>query len=160
MAKEITYRLDYVEAGKPAIKHIRINFISNGMRRDYFKIESDIEQGIILSNTYKLKLAEYERLTAAGEDTTKLMEEFLDIKSKLESILDGDGSDAFEKRRIDLVIKILIGNGFSKSDKFTQHEFWFDCVDIETINEMLAVAINKDISRVTKRSAEGARVSG
>lgn len=153
MSKEISYRLEYREDGKPSQKNIRINFVSNGMRRDYFKIQSDIEQGIILSNTYKLKMAEYDKLTAEKKDTSELMNEFVDLKDRLEAILDGNGSEAFEKRRIELCIKVLINNGFSKTDKFTHYDFWSECVDIESINEFLAVAINKDIERAVKKKA-------
>lgn len=153
MAKEITYKLEYKEEGKPAQKNIRINFVSNGMRKDYFKIEADIEQGLLLSNTYKIKMAEYDKLIAEGKDTTELMQEFAELKEKLEAILDGNGSEAFEKRRIELCIKVLTNNGFSKTDKFTQYDFWSECVDIESINEFLAVAINKDIERAVKKKA-------
>lgn len=152
MAKEIIYKLDYRDDGKPLSKNIRINFISNGMRRDYFAIDADIAEGQRLANMHTVKMAEYEVLLSEKKDTESIMEEFADIKAKLESILGDEGSDCFEKRRIALCQKILGGNGFAKTDRFVQPEFWNESVDIETINEFLAVAINKDLDKVKKKT--------
>lgn len=152
MAKEISYRLEYRDDGKPLSKIIRINFISNGMRRDYFAIENDIAEGQRLAALNTVKMAEYESLCAEGKDTAAILEEFVDIKAKLESILGDEGPSCFEKRRVALCLKILNGNGFAKTDRFAQPEFWDESVDVETINEFLAVAINKDLEKVKKKT--------
>lgn len=150
MAKEITYRLDYVdETGKKLSKNIRINFVSNQMREDFRLIENDIIEGYRLSNEYNALMIELRARSATGKSVEDLEQSIESLNQKFKDILEKGN---LEQRRIQLVQKILIKNGFQSSDKFVSGEFWNDSVDVETINEFLAVAIDKDLDKVKKKN--------
>ena len=149
MAKEITYRLDYVDVdGKRLSKNIRVNFISNQMREDFRLIENDIIEGYWLHHNYKAKQTELTARAATDKSVDDLEQSLKDIELKFQDILD---KGKLEERRVGLAKKILIRNGFQPTDKFVSDEFWNDSVDVETINEFLAVAIDKDLSKVKKK---------
>jgi len=149
MAKEITYRLDYVdETGKRLSKNIRVNFISNQMREDFRLIENDIIDGYRLKHEYDAQLIELKARSVNGTSVEDLEQSFKDIELKFQDILD---KGKLEERRMKLIQKILIRNGFQPTDKFVLDEFWNDSVDVETINEFLAVAIDKDLDKVKKK---------
>ena len=141
MSKEIVYKLEYKEDGKPLQKQIRINFISNGMRKEWFKIENDIIEGQRLAVKHKAKIIELDGLLRTKQDTTAVKADLEDIKSRLEERVSG----GFIERRISLIQKILISNGFAKNDKFVTAEFWDECIDYDIINHVIESCINKDI---------------
>lgn len=150
MAKEITYKLDYVdETGKRLSKNIRINFVSNQMREDFKLIENDIIEGYRLSIEYNALMVELRARSAIGNSVDDLEQQVESLNQKFQDILEKGN---LEQRRIKLAQKILIKNGFQSSDKFVSDEFWNDSVDVETINEFLAVAIDKDLDKVKKKN--------
>ena len=157
MAKEITYRLDYVdETGKKLSKNIRINFVSNQMREDFRLIENDIIDGYRLSNEYNALMIEIRARSATGKSVDDIEAKVESLNQKFQNILEKGN---LEQRRIQLAQKILIKNGFQSSDKFVSDEFWNGSVDVETINEFLTVAIDKDLDKVKKKNQKMTEIS-
>jgi hypothetical protein len=153
--KELEYTLKYVsEDGKPGIKLIRIHFIPQRRREEYFKIQEDIDKAAIAYSAYKAKLAEISssKILKVGEDAIeKLGEDLQKIAAEIESI----GSDSFFKRRADLINKILVQNGVKQGDILLNPNFWEECVDVDVMLDFLKSAVNKDLSVSTEKKKTG-----
>lgn len=138
---ELTYILPYREKGKELKKEIRISFVSNGARRDYFALDAEIKRVGLLWREYQAKVAEHAAAKATDNPTDEIDAELNDIIEQIQNI----GTPDFFGRRYELIKRMLIDNGVKESDKIVSREFWEDCVDVEELLEFLRTAINKDI---------------
>ena len=141
---ELTYILPYREKGKELKKEIRISFVSNGARRDYFTLDAEISRVGILWRDYQSKVAEHAAAKSLNEPTDTIDVELNQIVEQIQSV----GTPDFFGRRYELIKRMLIDNGVKESDKIVSREFWEDCVDVEELLEFLRTAINKDIEGV------------
>lgn len=138
---ELTYILPYREKGKELKKEIRISFVSNGARRDYYELDAEIKRTGILWRDYQAKVAEYAAAKSTNQPTDEIDSELEKIVEQIQSI----GTPDFFGRRYGLIKRMLVDNGVKESDKIASREFWEDCVDVEELLEFLRTAINKDI---------------
>lgn len=154
-AKKITYVLPCrSRKGKDFIKEITIDFTSQGMRKEYFAIDTDINSIKTLYNDYKLKLAELEAAKLSGADSAecdKIKKESEQIERSIEKLASID----FFLRRYNLIKAILESNGIDDK-QLLSFELWNDNVDPDVIGDFLNVAINKDVTstNVKKKDQE------
>ena len=137
---ELTYILPYREKGKKLTKEIKLSFVSNGARRDYFSLEAERARTGALWGEYQMKVAERAAAIARKESPESIEAEIESISEQITNI----GTPDFFGRRYDLIRRLLIDNGVKDSDKLTSREFWEDCVDVNELLDFLKTAINKD----------------
>ena len=146
--RELIYPLPYIEKGKPFVRDIRINFTSNGARKEYFEIEVSIENTRMLWGNYQIKLAEISAAKTKKEPTDTLKAELKEIESQIAAI----GTSDFFERRYNLINRILSDNGVKEGDKILSREFWEDHVDVEVLLDFLKAAIDKDVEKGIKKN--------
>lgn len=138
---ELTYILPYRENGRKLEKEFRIGHTCNYVRREFYKINSEIETARALWGAYQACIAEIAANKVAGK-------EYDDIEKKLEEIKEGIskiGSLDFFERRYDVLKTLLVGNGINETDKFVSKEFWDRCVDVDEMIKFMKAAVDKDI---------------
>lgn len=144
-AKKIDYVLPCRSAnGKPFSKDITIDFTSQGMRKEYFAIDTDINSIKTLYNDYKLKVAELEAAKLANAETAECNKIRNGIE-KIERDIEKIASIDFFMRRYNLIVSILKANGV-EDEQLLSFELWNNNVDPDVIGDFLNVAINKDIT--------------
>lgn len=146
--RELIYPLPYIEKGKPFVRDIRINFTSNGARKEYFEIESAIENTRMHWGNYQAKLAEIAAAKIRKEPLDELTNELQEIGAQITAI----GTSDFFTRRYNLINRILTDNGVKEGDKILSREFWEDHVDVEVLLDFLKAAIDKDVEKGLKKN--------
>ena len=148
--KEIIYKLPYRKNGEKFTKEIKIDFVPNQRYKDFNAIQSAIIEISKRWNEYNAIKEEITLLLKNKPENFKEDSKLFTarIKEIEESIK--DYADIPDKR-LKLVKQILIDNGY-KDSELMDSDFWDEYVEPESINELLDVAINKDLNK-KKRQA-------
>jgi hypothetical protein len=142
----------YFEKGVLKEKEFEIKFISNSVNRDYQKLVADVykvgEQWRIIKNlnTEMLEL-DFENKDELKKNTDRIKD---DLK-KAEDILLKYNDNMFFEKRVELIKRILIGNGYN-DDLFTSIEFWDDMVEPNDLISFLSRVVHKDAELLKKKA--------
>lgn len=148
--KEIIYKLPYRKNGEKFTKEIKIDFVPNQRYKDFNAIQSAI---IEISKRWNEYNAIKEEITLLLKNKPENFKEDSKLfTARIKEIEDSikDYADIPDKR-LKLVKQILIDNGY-KDSELMDSDFWDEYVEPESINELLDVAINKDLNK-KKRQA-------
>jgi len=145
MKKEIVYTLSYREEGEEKEIDIKIDFISNRAMKDFSSIFVLGDK----ANKAWNRVSDLESLIAAEKEdgyekeNEKIKEYALEIDDCYKVIMDFTENGYFIKR-VELLQRILIDNGYKEDELLMSSDFWDDCVDPLDLLNFLTSAINKD----------------
>lgn len=146
MSKEIIYNLNYRKDGEKLNKEIKIDFVPNQRYKDFNEIQSAIIEVSKRWNEYKMIEEEAGILLKTKPENFKA-----DVKVFNERLKKVEGEifsfNDIPDRRQDLLYKILIDNGYKEDTDLMSDFFWNENVEPESINELLDLVINKDLSK-------------
>ena len=149
--KEIIYKLPYRKNGEKFTKEIKIDFVPNQRYKDFNAIQSAIIEISKRWNEYKTIEQEIGLLIAnRPKDFKKDMEVFKERLKQIE--VEIKQFENIPEKRFKLLKQILIDNGYKDDIELMDEYFWDEYVEPESINELLDVAINKDLNK-KKRQA-------
>mgnify|MGYP003413936584 CR=1 FL=1 len=144
---QIVFDLVYREKGEKKSRQIKIDFVSNYMRREiteYFQAAFEVK-----SNWNKLNdtASDIAALRIEKKDGYKIEVAALEAEQEriTEDILKHNNSGLVDKN-VNLLIELLQDNGI-KDEKMVDPKFWDKCVEPSQIIEILARALNKDTDK-------------
>lgn len=148
MRKKVEYDLEYRVGGEKKTKKIVIDFVPNKRHEDFALLQSEIYEVQVKWNNIRLLQQEVELLILEKpqdfmENIDKFKTEIETLSKDIKTISDG----SLLKRRFELLQSILIDNGYSEDKDLMSWFFWDEHVDPSTINELLTLAIYKDIDK-------------
>lgn len=132
--------LPYREGGKKLIKEIKLSFVSNWARKEFFSIDAEITRTGALFREYQGCVAEVAAAEATKAPTDDIIKRMEEITASIANI----GTADFFTRRYELIKLMLIDNGVNESDKIAQREFWERCVDVDELLKFMRAAVDKD----------------
>lgn len=149
--KEIIYKLLYRKDGEKLTREIKIDFVPNQRYKDFNAIQSAIIEITKRWNEYKTIEQEIGLLvTNRPKEFKKDMEVFKERLKQIE--VEVKQFEDIPSKRFKLLKQILIDNGYKDDFEIMDEYFWDEYVEPESINELLDVAINKDLNK-KKRQA-------
>lgn len=151
MIKKVEYELNYRIKGNKLSKKIEIDFVPNQRHETFSKIQAEIYE--IRANWQHIQALEEEiKLVyeARPENYSASIKVFKEEIKKLEDEIRKCKASNLIERRYELLKDILIDNGYSKDAELMSWEFWNNCVNPNDINELLEMAIWKDIDNKKK----------
>ena len=149
--KEIIYKLPYRKDGEKFTKEIKIDFVPRRRYKDFNDIQSAIIEVTKRWNEYKsieeeVTLLFMNKPEKFKEDVKVFKERLKQIEEEINKFSD------IPERRFDLMKQILIDNGYKDDNDLMSTEFFDECVEPESINEIIDLAINKDIDKKKAKS--------
>ena len=149
--KEIIYKLPYRKNGEKFTKEIKIDFVPRRRYKDFNDIQSAIIEVTKRWNEYKsieeeVTLLFMNKPEKFKEDVKVFKERLKQIEEEINKFSD------IPERRFDLMKQILIDNGYKDDNDLMSTEFFDECVEPESINEIIDLAINKDIDKKKAKS--------
>ena len=149
--KEIIYKLPYRKDGEKFTKEIKIDFVPRRRYKDFNDIQSAIIEVTKRWNEYKsieeeVTLLFMDKPEKFKEDVKVFKERLKQIEEEINKFSD------IPERRFDLMKQILIDNGYKDDNDLMSTEFFDECVEPESINEIIDLAINKDIDKKKAKS--------
>jgi len=137
------YELEYYENGEIKKDYINIDFISNGMLKQYNNIVSD------MMDIKKMwdRISNLNSIIAANKKEKKnnigiYKDEINELTEKIKNF----NKEDFFKLRFDLLCDILSKN-LVKNKKYYDYEFWNNDVDSSVLVKFLDEIISKDLSK-------------
>lgn len=144
--KEIIYRLPYRKDGEKLTREIKIDFVPNQRYKDFNAIQSAIIEITKRWNEYKTIEEEVGLLvTNKPKDFKKDLDVFKERLKQIE--VEIKQFEDIPAKRFKLLKKILIDNGYKEDTELMDESFWDECVEPESINELIDAAINKDLNK-------------
>lgn len=145
--KKAEYILNYRIKGKKLTKKIEIDFVPYQRHVDYGEL-----QAIMLDVQHKwnrIQLIETEINLLTLEKPPEYIRIMKDLKNEVMELSDKirQASDSgIVKKRYELLKEILIDNGYD-DEEFLSWSFWSNSVEPSEINNILEMAISKDIEK-------------
>lgn len=141
MRKEVKYLLKYREEGEEREVEISIDFVSNRILKKF----SDLVLLGAKATKANDRISDI-HTELAGEERTEDQQQKLkeEIEKCSQDILEFNNNGYFEKR-IDILERILVDNGYKNDKKLMSPDFWEDCVDPSDVMEFLFFSVYKDV---------------
>lgn len=146
MRKKVNYFLAYREDGVDGQIEIEIDFISNRVLKEYSELMT--KSATVEKSQNRLNEI-YEEISNVELTDEQIEELKIEEKKLTENILSYSDNGFFERRQ-DLLIRILIDNGYSSHAKLMDPEFWESCVEPIELLGFLTSAIYKDLETKKK----------
>lgn len=144
--KEIIYKLPYRKDGEKLTREIKIDFVPNQRYKDFNLIQSAIIEITKRWNEYKTIEEEVGLLaTNRPKDFKKDLDVFKERLKQIE--VEIKQFEDIPAKRFKLLKQILIDNGYKEDTELMDESFWDECVEPESINELIDAAINKDLNK-------------
>lgn len=151
MTKEIKFNLEYRDKGQKKTLPLSINFVSQWAIDEYNEF---IKIAIKTELTWKQIEKKYEEIAVLNKERAegyeeKIKEIEVETIELRQSILDTDIESKL-KKQFEVLTHILESNGY-KDEFLFDYDFWYKCVDPNTIISFLAQCVIKDINQDKKK---------
>lgn len=154
MIKTVEYNLEYREKGEKKYKTFTIDFISNGVIKRYDKLINEINEFSKQNDERQNLLLE---IVGLRSDKPEMYKELIKAKKErvdeIEKFMQGYTSNGHFERRFEILKTILQDNGVTE-EKFMTFDFWENCVDANSMIELMTNAIWKDLQSDKKKVQE------
>ena len=139
MIKKVEYDLNYRIKGKKFIKRIEIDFVPYQRHMDYGELQSGMVEVQLKWNRIQMIEKPVEYIKTMKE----LKKEVTDLSDQIKII----SNSGIVRKRFELLKEILIDNGYEEDEDLMSWTFWSNSVETKVVNEMLEMAISKDIDK-------------
>lgn len=148
MINKAEYELNYRVKGKKLTKKIEIDFVAYQRHVDYGELQTGIIDVQMKWN--KLKLIENEipmLIETKPPEYIKTIKQLKDDVEKLSKEIRAISESGIVEKRYNLLKEILIDNGYGEDEDLMSWKFWSNSIEAKSVNELLDVAINKDLDK-------------
>lgn len=142
MKEVIKYDLEYRVDGDKHFKHLEIDFVPDGRRKEFNKqlsIADDVRSKWD-------RISDIQTLLVGEKDKEKIRKLKDEEKACCDYIMSFSDMDVI-KMRFDIIKKVLVKNGYANDKDLMSFEWWDNNVDPYDINELLRLCVFKDIDK-------------
>ena len=148
MRKEIKYNLPYRIEGVDGEIEIKVDFISQGVINNYAESQFVVSEALKANNRMAVifELIAIEKETK-GKDYEATINAYEKEYQECIFVIEEFNNNGFFKKRMEVLKRILLDNGYKDNEILNDVNFWEDSVDPFYLSQFLENAVSKDFDK-------------